>query len=445
MTLNRLRPATTAPVYSLYSFQNFIALFFILNTMPAFGVIDNLVYGHWLGKGSDKITQVFQILMILSSVYLFSRSYRMIGIRTGSTLALLTITYLFMTSLWSTEPSATIKEAFVYLIVLLGVIGLVGRYRPNEYLGILFIACFISGVASLLLLIVSPGNAMMEDGGGMQGIFPHKNILGQVMATGVLAALYHKTKGSFQRTLKVIGILIFVGLAACSKSATALVTIFVFCGTYAFTIGYRAGGGSRTISTALAVVAVPILIMVVVYPDAILELIGKDPTLTGRTEIWGYVMDDIALKPLFGWGYFGFWLPTNPYALEIANIVHWFVPQSHNGLLELLLTTGLIGTTLFTILFVRNIALAVKCLRTTDSNLAVFTLVYAVGILMTGISENVLLAPTEPSTTVFFITGLMCERALVFARTRQRRPVARSVPRTRPVSAAPADRYSRFR
>ncbi|HVJ54709.1 MAG TPA: O-antigen ligase [Aliidongia sp.] len=440
MTPNRLS-ATRAVPPSFW--HNLVVLFFLLDTVSAFGIIDNLVYGHWLGKGGDKITQSLQLMMIASSIYLFSKSYRLIGIRTGAALALLLMFYLFMTSFWSMDSGATTKEAIVYLVVIIGVIGIAGKYRFNKYVGMLFFACLVSAVASVLLYVVSPANAVMEDGGGMEGIFSHKNTLGQVMATAVLATLYYRTKKPSYRVLKIIGIVLFIALAAASRSATALLTIFVFCGASAFTAGYRAGGGSRPITVAIAAIVVPLLIMFLVYPDPILDLIGKDPTLTGRTEIWGYVMDDIAIKPLLGWGYFGFWIPSNPYALEIASTVHWFVPQSHNGVLEIVLTTGFVGFVLFAVLFVRNIVLAIRCLRTPDSDLAVFTLVHCVGIVMTGVSEMVLLAPIEPSTTVFFITGLMCERALVMARTRQRHAVPRAA--RGPMPVGPSARFSRFR
>ncbi len=67
-------------------------------------------------------------------------------------------------------------------------------------------------------------------------------------------------------------------------------------------------------------------------------MIGKDPTLTGRTDIWGYVIPYIYQRPLLGWGYVAFWSTTNPAAMVIAEELHWFAPQAHNGLLEMLFT-----------------------------------------------------------------------------------------------------------
>jgi exopolysaccharide production protein ExoQ len=150
--------------------------------------------------------------------------------------------------------------------------------------------------------------------------------------------------------------------------------------------------------------------------DTLLELIGKDPTLTGRTELWAYVIPDIWMKPWLGWGYFGFWSSSNPAAVEISDAMGQVMPQAHNGLLEFLLNVGVLGTALFAFILIRTIVLAVRCLRTPERALAISTITCCVGILMEGVSETVLLAPTQSLTPVLFITGLMCERALWVAK-----------------------------
>ena len=97
----------------------------------------------------------------------------------------------------------------------------------------------------------------------------------------------------------------------------------------------------------LGVVLLTLLLLIasvaVFTPDSLLELIGKDPTLTGRTDIWGYVIPFIYQRPLLGWGYAAFWSTQDPAAWEIANALRWFSPQAHNGLLEILLSGGLVA------------------------------------------------------------------------------------------------------
>ena len=125
------------------------------------------------------------------------------------------------------------------------------------------------------------------------------------------------------------------------------------------------------------------------------------------------------MKPWLGWGYFGFWQLTNPAALEISDAVHWVVPNAHNGLLEFLLDVGVLGTALFAFILIRTIVLAVRCLRTPERALAISTISCCAGILLVGVSETVLLASNQSSTSVMFITGLMCERAAQAAKRRR--------------------------
>jgi exopolysaccharide production protein ExoQ len=198
----------------------------------------------------------------------------------------------------------------------------------------------------------------------------------------------------------------------------------LYCGVSGFDSLWRKGGAARLTGVIFSIFLAPVLIVAVVAPDTILELIGKDPTLTGRTEIWAYVIPDIWMKPWLGWGYFGFWQLANPAAFEISNAVHWVVPHAHNGLLESLLEIGVLGTALFAFILVRIIVLAIRCLDTPERALAISTISCCAGILLVGVSEPVLIVSIQSSTPIVFITGLMCERAARAAKRMRRYRIA---------------------
>jgi O-antigen ligase len=406
-----------------------VSAFFVLNSMQAFGVVDRMVYGSWEGKGGTKITLMLNLLMIAASMALFGHgcSRRQEGFAVGSALALSAIGFLFLTALWSGSPPTTVRLATVYLFVIIGAIGIARSLTPDEFMHLLNWCCFWSAIASLLLLVVSPGNAHMtgDDIGTLDfiGIFPHKNFLGQVMAVGALAALHDIRIARGRYPGKLVMLFVFVGVAFMSKSTAALLTALVFCGIGGYFALRKKGGTSRMIAGVLAVILVPVFVVAMAAPDMILELIGKDPTLTGRTEIWAFVIDDIWQKPLLGWGYFGFWQLDNPAAAEISDAVHWVVPQAHNGLLESLLTIGLVGTGIFVFVLVRIFLLACRCLATPARPLAISTISVCLGIILVGISETVLLMATQSLTPVLFIAGLMCERALWVAKGQRYRTV----------------------
>jgi exopolysaccharide production protein ExoQ len=398
-----------------------VSAYFVLDTMQAFGFISGMIYGNWYGKGGDYITQTLNWLMIAASLTLLGVSLRHSkrGFATSTFLALSVVGFLCLSALWSLNPAASFRDGVVYLFVIIGVIGIARTMDADEFMHLLSWCCFLSAIASIVLIVASPHVAFVpgdnEGGFNFNGIFPHKNFLGQVMATGALATLHGIRIAKRHYLGKLCMLLVFVGMAYASKSTGALLATFLFCGISGIDSLLRMGGAARMSGLVLAIALAPVLIVAVVAPDTFLELIGKDPTLTGRTEIWEFVIRDISMKPLLGWGYFGFWQLTNPAALEISNTVHWIVPNAHNGLLELLLNVGALGTALFVFILIRILFLAIQCLRI-ERALAISAISCCVGILLVGVSETVLLEATQSSTTVMFITGLMCERALYLAK-----------------------------
>jgi O-antigen ligase len=76
---------------------------------------------------------------------------------------------------------------------------------------------------------------------------------------------------------------------------------------------------------------------------ALVEAMGRDPTLTGRTDLWEELLR-MTVDPWFGAGFESFWLGERTEALWRK---YWWHPnQAHNGYLETYLNLGWIGVTL---------------------------------------------------------------------------------------------------
>src|SRR5262249_18406741 len=68
--------------------------------------------------------------------------------------------------------------------------------------------------------------------------------------------------------------------------------------------------------------------------------LGRDTTMTGRTDLWDAVLP-LNPNPLLGAGYESFWLGDRLKALWTR---FWWQPnQAHNGYLEVYLNLGLLG------------------------------------------------------------------------------------------------------
>lgn len=82
--------------------------------------------------------------------------------------------------------------------------------------------------------------------------------------------------------------------------------------------------------------------------DLGVDMLGKDPTLTGRTDLWKILLAS-NINPLFGAGFESFWLGER--REKLWDIYWWHPNEAHNGYLEAYLNLGLIGLALLLLLF----------------------------------------------------------------------------------------------
>lgn len=80
--------------------------------------------------------------------------------------------------------------------------------------------------------------------------------------------------------------------------------------------------------------------------SGLVEKLGRDATLTGRTELWKQVLR-LTPNPIVGTGFESFWLGTR---LEKLWKIYWWHPnEAHNGYLEVYLNLGWVGVVLLAI------------------------------------------------------------------------------------------------
>jgi exopolysaccharide production protein ExoQ len=406
------------------------SVFFLLQSMSALAIIDRSLYGEWQGKPGDKITQALNLLSILTSLFLFWRGTRKVSIaRFNRLLPLAAASLPLISVLWSVAPGVTFTQGLAYFFVVLGAIGIAEAMDGDELIDLVMLICGLSAVASIAQFFIFP------EPGDFRGIFPQKNVLGQVMVAGVLASLHGKRIRSRRpsRYIYVIIITLCTIVAFMSKSSTSILAIIVLLWLDMLGKFYLKGGSIRTLAISLGIVSVAIVIFFLVNPDLILDVLGKDSTLTGRTLIWSHVIDKIGEKPILGWGFCAFWSPLNPLALQIAEAIkggdNWYTfipPHAHNGMLEFLLQIGFMGTAFFLSLWVRNFVLATKCANGPGEQFGVSSILLLITILIVGGSEQVLLAAQQIWTSLFFMMGFICEKQLWLARVARKHGMPRA-------------------
>lgn len=81
----------------------------------------------------------------------------------------------------------------------------------------------------------------------------------------------------------------------------------------------------------------------------LVEAMGRDGTLTGRTDLWNQLLG-MRVDPFFGTGFESFWLGER---VESFWRTYWWHPnQAHNGYLEIFLNLGWVGVALLAVVMV---------------------------------------------------------------------------------------------
>jgi O-antigen ligase len=134
---------------------------------------------------------------------------------------------------------------------------------------------------------------------------------------------------------------------------------------------------------------------------SLLASVGRNPTLTGRTEIWQFVIS-IAGSPLFGTGFESFWLGNRLQASW--STIFAGLNEAHNGYLEVFLNLGWIGILILGVIILQGYRRIIRTLRQ-DRDLGGLWLAFFLGALVYNLSE----AGFRELTTswIFFLTAIM--------------------------------------
>src|SRR6516164_4030140 len=247
------------------------SVFFFLHSMSVLSIVERSIYGEWVGKPGNKITETLNLLGIFTSLFLFWWATDKIRIaRVNRVLPLAAASLLLISVLWSVAPGVTFTQGLVYFFVVLGAIGLAEAWDGDELMDLVMLICGLSAVASIVQFFIFP------EPGDFRGIFSQKNVLGQVMVGGVLAGLHGaRIKGGLPfRYICVIGLCTTV--AFMSKSSTSIFTIFILFWLDILGRLYVKGGSSRTLGISLGLVSIPIAIFSVMNADLVFDILGKD-------------------------------------------------------------------------------------------------------------------------------------------------------------------------
>ncbi len=303
------------------------------------------------GIASQAIAYTLIVALVLRRPRLLSRL--VLALPWVSLLALLAIA----SAAWSLDPLLTLRRALPFAVAGLFGLHFAARYSPARQLAILRFAMIVLALATIAIVVLAPSIGLDHSPGhasDWQGVFTQKNACGRIMVLATAVILFGESHALTRPTyLLSLALFLFVLVMSGSRGAWLIEAALLFLWLL-LSVARRAGTRVRfmvAIAAPFAILSLAIVLFLT-FPY-LATVLGRDPTLSGRTAIWAQVGQFIAHRPLFGYGYDAFWRGMQGPSLQVAASVHFIVAHAHNGFFEIALELGVVGLILFVLSWLR--------------------------------------------------------------------------------------------
>jgi exopolysaccharide production protein ExoQ len=257
--------------------------------------------------------------------------------------------YCFISILWSENKLVTLNKSIVMALNLSFLIIVTRFLSFDEVLEVICKSFIVVFIISIVLVIIDPTNSIEQThhDSAWKGIFYQKNVLGRYASIGVVIGVFssfYGRKRNLGKWLLLFSIICLLGSQSKTSLLTCLIGVsIIICFRMQSFIKNKRVFGWFVFSIILMLIG-----MVYLYVDEILLSLGKDLTLTGRTNVWPFVWNAISERQILGYGYNAFWSEQGSGQLVKDNFF-WSLNHAHNGFLEVSLDFGWLFTFLFTI------------------------------------------------------------------------------------------------
>jgi exopolysaccharide production protein ExoQ len=344
-----------------------------LGITPAYGTNVQL-------EGSPIDGAFFAVLLIAALCVLVHRGRRTLTFLNASFPIPILIYFVFclLSVCWSDYPGPALKKWIKAAGDLAMILIVVTDEQPVAALRRLFSRTgFILLPVSLLFIKYYPNLGRTYDswtGAQMAtGATLDKNMLGVITFVLLLGAIWrvlallrseemspHRGRHLVaQGTLLVIGVTLLID----ANSATSTVSFVLGAGLILMTsLRFMRRNTAAVHVFVLSLVVTAGLVILLGGRESAAQALGRNPTLTGRTEIWAAIIPMVP-NPLVGAGFESFWL--SPRVAERLAEVFPNLPlnEAHNGYIEVYLELGWVGLSLLGLILIDGYRRSVKAFR----------------------------------------------------------------------------------
>jgi exopolysaccharide production protein ExoQ len=308
---------------------------------------------------------------------------------------------------WSQSPVRSALHGIYYLIGTLFAYYLVIRFEPEEIMTLMKKLGVLCCVLSLVTVVLFPRFGLvhndLRNGVGWQGIFMNRTTAAKCLVFLLSPALVSQVgRRKLSRILYVLLLTLMILMAHSVGSIFVLGSYVVFLGSLRLSRKLDSRASMLCLIFAFVVVGL-VAIVGLEYGPVILRAFGRDPTMTGRTVIWSFLVRSILKHPLLGYGYYAFWLGLKGESGTIIYALNWTFGYAHNGLLEIFLQLGLVGVVVFFLTLFRGIKDAWFCFRNDRAGHYDWYLGLLVLTIFYNIDEATVLLPNELQSILYVV------------------------------------------
>lgn len=345
------------------------------------------------------------------------------------------IALAYVSKYWSIDPEVTSRRVIAMAInsAFAVYVGCVFRGAPLPRM--LMNTCLVMAIGSLIMVFTFPriGVHQMDNAGLWRGLWYEKNQMGLVMVVGAVSsaavlAADHLAGNGRKPWVPLLAFGLTTLLVMATQSKTSLLCWLLGVGMIGFWWLLKQGGAAITIVAVWFAVVTSSLAAWLWNTDsaAILQALGKDPSLTGRTLIWEALMRRVAERPMTGYGFSAFWGVDSIPAREIRLETQWPVPSAHNGWIDLLVQLGWPGAIFVGAVMLVSAILVIVRLNGMGAREGYWSIAYLTVFTALSLSESVLL--THANLPWILMLAIM-SRAMTYDPIPVRAPLARPAAR----------------
>jgi len=344
--------------------------------------------------GDLRMQIIYASIYVVPPIILFANKIKISHAILRGKLLLALVFLAILSIFWSDFPLLTMRRSLALIGTTLFGIYVALRFSLAKQIKLLAWALGISAILSLVTALLFPdyGQSTIVYEAGCRGIYVHRSILGRLMVLNVLTLLFLKVKN--RKSIFVKGIFIALSMILIFFSGS-VGPVIILVSLITFLPIFQAFKWSKNLRIAFLVLVLLLACWTILWFcinfNPFLNAIGRDPTLTGRTDLWKGLLPVIIERPFFGYGYSAFWVWSNYRISHIRWISGWEAQHSHNGFLEILLSLGIAGGAMFAAHYILAFQRAIIKIQSGKKAEIIWAIVYLTFMLLSNLSESTIL------------------------------------------------------